>query len=102
MYNFILCICFYKSVLIFFFFNLYIENQIDCHPVAIVSTYQMCYLKYMNECNSIHLLTGYEGNNSFIVPKVPSIFRGNADDNSWYRGDNSYYPNNTYISVLLY
>jgi hypothetical protein len=25
---------------------------------------------------------------TFIVPKVPTIFRGNAEDNSWYRGDN--------------
>ena len=38
--------------------------------------------------NIIHLLTGYEGNSTFIVPKVPSIFRGNAEENSWYRGDN--------------
>jgi hypothetical protein len=38
--------------------------------------------------NSIHLLTGYEGNSTFIVPKVPTIFRGNAEENSWYRGDN--------------
>ena len=36
----------------------------------------------------IHLLTGYEGNSTFIVPKVPIIVRGNAEDNSWYRGDN--------------
>jgi hypothetical protein len=33
-------------------------------------------------------MTGYEGNSTFIVPKVPTIFRGNAEDNSWYRGDN--------------
>jgi hypothetical protein len=39
-------------------------------------------------CNSIHLLTGYQGNSTFIVPKVPTIFRGNAEENSWYRGDN--------------
>jgi hypothetical protein len=32
--------------------------------------------------NSIHLLTGYEGNSTFIVPKVPTIFRGNAEENS--------------------
>jgi hypothetical protein len=40
--------------------------------------------------NSIHLLTGYEGtcNSTFIVSKVPTIFRGNAEENSWYRGDN--------------
>jgi hypothetical protein len=37
---------------------------------------------------SIHLLTGYEGNSTSIVPKVPTIFCGNAEDNSWYRGDN--------------
>jgi hypothetical protein len=36
--------------------------------------------------NIIHLLTGYEGNSTFIVPKVPTIFRGNAEGNSWYRG----------------
>ena len=38
--------------------------------------------------NNIHLLTGYEGNITFIVPKVTTIFRGNAEENSWYRGDN--------------
>ena len=26
----------------------------------------------------MHLLTGYEGNNTCIVPKVPAIFRGKA------------------------
>ena len=36
----------------------------------------------------MHLLTGYEGNRTFIVPKVPTIFRGNAKENGWYRGDN--------------
>ena len=34
-------------------------------------------------------MTGYEGNHTFIVPKVPIIFRGNAEENSWYRGDNT-------------
>ena len=38
--------------------------------------------------NIIHLFTGYEGNNTFIVPKVPTSVRGNAEYNSWYRGDN--------------
>jgi hypothetical protein len=33
-------------------------------------------------------VTGYEGNHTFIVPKVPTIFWGNAKDISWYRGDN--------------
>ena len=42
----------------------------------------------MGRVNSIHLLTGYEGDNTFIVPKVPTIVWGNAEDNSWYRGDN--------------
>jgi hypothetical protein len=32
--------------------------------------------------------TGYEGNSTFIVPNVPTIFRGNAEENSLYRGDN--------------
>jgi hypothetical protein len=37
----------------------------------------------------MHLLTGYEGNNTFIAPEVPTTFRrGNAEENSWYRGDN--------------
>jgi hypothetical protein len=40
------------------------------------------------KANVIHLLTGYEDNSTFIVPKVPAIFRGNAEENSWYRGDN--------------
>ena len=38
--------------------------------------------------HNIHLLTRYEGNITFIVPKVPTSVRGNAEDNSWYRGDN--------------
>jgi hypothetical protein len=42
-----------------------------------------------NEVNySIHLLIGYEGNSTFIVPKEPTIFQGNAEENSWYKGDN--------------
>jgi hypothetical protein len=28
---------------------------------------------------SIHLLTGYEGNTTFIVTKVPTIVRGNTE-----------------------
>jgi hypothetical protein len=39
------------------------------------------------KCHNIHLLTGYEGNSTFIVPKVLTIVRGNAEDNSWYRED---------------
>ena len=37
---------------------------------------------------TLHLFTGYEGNSTFIVPKVPTIVRGNAEYSSWYRGDN--------------
>ena len=59
----------------------------DCPPVSIVSMYQMCYPKYMNECRSIHLLTWYESNNTFIVHKVPIIFGGNGEENSWSRED---------------
>jgi hypothetical protein len=40
----------------------------------------------------IHLLTGYEGNSTFIVPKVPTIVWDNAEDNSWYRGDTESAP----------
>jgi hypothetical protein len=45
-------------------------------------------LSYMNFliCNifhlrisNIHLLTGYEGNSTFIVPKVSTIFQGNPE-----------------------
>jgi len=51
--------------------------------------------------NIIHLLTGYEGNSTFIVPKVPTIVRGNAE--SWYRGDNkSVITRISSLSVLLY
>jgi hypothetical protein len=50
------------------------------------------FLSYDTFCNLykniMHLLTGYEGNSTFIVPKVPTIVWGNAEDNSWYRGDN--------------
>ena len=38
--------------------------------------------------DSIHLLTGYEGNNTFNVPKVPTIIWGNVEENNWYRGEN--------------
>ena len=38
--------------------------------------------------NNIDLLIGYKGNSTCIFPKVPTIFRGNAEENSWYRGDN--------------
>jgi hypothetical protein len=38
--------------------------------------------------NIIHLLIGYGGNSTFVIPKVPTIFRGNAEENSWYREDN--------------
>ena len=37
----------------------------------------------------IHLLTGYKGYSTFLVPKVPTIFRDNSEENSWYRGDNT-------------
>ena len=55
--------------------------------------------------NSIHLLTGYEGNSTFIVSKVPTIFRGNAEEKSWYRGDNKSAItriSSLFKSILLY
>jgi len=53
--------------------------------------------------NIIHLLTGYEGNSTFIIPKVPTIFRGNAEENSWYRGDNkSAIPRISCLKVFYY
>jgi hypothetical protein len=39
-------------------------------------------------CNIIHILPGYEGNSTFVVPKVPTIVRGNAEEHCWYREDN--------------
>jgi hypothetical protein len=44
------------------------ENMIQFHDFFTTNTYQNYY--------------------SFIVPKVPTILRGNSEDNSWYRGDN--------------
>ena len=38
--------------------------------------------------DSIHLLTGNEGDSTFIVPKVSTIVWGNPEDNNWHRGDN--------------
>ena len=38
-------------------------------------------LMFILPYNIIHLLTGYEGNSTFIVPKVLTIFRGNRGDN---------------------
>ena len=35
-----------------------------------VSSYHASFL----HCNIIHLLTGYEGNSTFIVLKIPTIF----------------------------
>ena len=34
----------------------------------------------------LYLLTGYEGNSKFIDPEIPTIARGEAEGNSWYRG----------------
>jgi hypothetical protein len=47
----------------------------------------LCLTKNKSD-DSIHLLTGYEGNNTFIVRKVPTIIWGNAEENNWYRGEN--------------
>jgi hypothetical protein len=41
--------------------------------------YQSCKVGYGVLENSIHLLTGYECNITVIVPKVPTIFPGNAE-----------------------
>jgi hypothetical protein len=38
--------------------------------------------------NSIPLLPGYEGNSTFVVHKVSTSFRGNDEENCWYREDN--------------
>jgi hypothetical protein len=38
--------------------------------------YMLTKLIIVLRCNSIHLLPGYEGNSTFIVPMVPTIFRG--------------------------
>jgi hypothetical protein len=37
---------------------------------------------------TLHLFTGYEGNSTFIVPKVPTIVQGNAEYSSRYKVDN--------------
>ena len=34
----------------------------------------------MNNCDSIHLITGYDGDSTVIVPKVPTIFRGRGEN----------------------
>ena len=80
--------------------NIKIEQQYclrTCYPwLTFISTFNFI-IKYemwialnynKNPCNIIHLLTGYESNSTFVVPMVPTIFRGNAEENSWYRGDN--------------
>jgi hypothetical protein len=36
----------------------------------------------------LYLLTGYEGNSKLIDPEIPTIARGEAEGNSWYRGVN--------------
>jgi hypothetical protein len=66
-----------------FFFKCTHENLLYLKSINTVD-----YWKKILEYNNIHLLTGYEGNITFIVPKVPTIFRGNAEENRWYRGDN--------------
>jgi hypothetical protein len=38
--------------------------------------------------NILFLLTGYEGNSKFIDPEIPTIARGEAEGNSWYRDFN--------------
>jgi hypothetical protein len=65
---------------------------LECHYLLLTSIY--IYIKHdmhrylVSAQNYISLLTVYEGNSTFIVPKVPAIEWGNAEDNSWYRGDN--------------
>jgi hypothetical protein len=39
-------------------------------------------------CNSLFQTNEQDENSTFHVPSVPTIVRGNAEDNSWYRGDN--------------
>ena len=57
-------------------------------PSAIVHTYKtLAVSDNFSIAHILHLLTGYDGHSTFIIPKVPTIFRGNAEDNSWYRGD---------------
>ena len=56
----------------------------DCKSHRSVNTmdnirYQSCKVGYGVLENSIHLLTGYECNITVIVPKVPTIFPGNAE-----------------------
>ena len=53
MYNSLFLVWFKKSVLIFFFSNVYVKYQIDCPRVSIIYMYKMCYLKCMNECSGM-------------------------------------------------
>jgi hypothetical protein len=50
-----------------------------CKTLAVSDNFSIAHI--------LRLLTGYDGYSTFIIPKVPTIFRGNAEDNSWYRGD---------------
>lgn len=39
------------------------------------------HISKVNKGNSIHLLTGYEGNIKLVVPEIPTFARGEADGN---------------------
>jgi len=45
-------------------------------------------MKINNIQNNIHLLTGYEGNSKFVVPRGQTIARGEAEGNSLFERDN--------------
>jgi hypothetical protein len=54
-----------------------------CNLIYMFTKYNM-----VLRSNSIPLLPGYEGNSTFVVPKVSTSFRGNDEENCWYREDN--------------
>jgi hypothetical protein len=69
----------YKGILYTFSFSIFFLQ--DKQQFKHVFSYDMVHYTLID-------WTGYEGNSTVIVPKVPTIFRGNAEENSWYKGDN--------------
>jgi hypothetical protein len=85
-------VCTTFDIYVLYYFSIFhVSHVFICLPIIMTLTYLTSSLLleiWFSLVHIIHLLTGYEGNSTFIAPKVPTIFRGNAEENSWYRGDN--------------
>ena len=78
------------NIYVLYYFSIFhVSHVFICLPIIMTLThFTSSFLLeiWFSLVHIIHLLTGYEGNSTFIALKVPTIFRGNAEGNSWYRG----------------